>query len=87
MSAEENPRMAELIEASSLGTPEAKRLRESVPAEVGAEIVRRAKPRDVIALALAQDDPCRCEPSMFVRQAGLIEKALTAAGLLVDGAR
>ncbi|MEV6555919.1 hypothetical protein AB0M22_09395 [Nocardia sp. NPDC051756] len=30
------------IEASSLGTPQARALRESVPVEVGAEIVRRA---------------------------------------------
>lgn len=30
------------IEASSLGTPEARALRESVPVEVGVEIVRRA---------------------------------------------
>jgi len=34
--------MDELIEASSLGTPAAKRLRESVPAEVGKAIVQRA---------------------------------------------
>lgn len=39
---DENPRMRELVENSSLGTPSAKRLRESVPVEVGREIVRRA---------------------------------------------
>ncbi|MEV0357163.1 hypothetical protein AB0H71_13985 [Nocardia sp. NPDC050697] len=39
----DNPRMRELIERSSLGTPAAQRLRESVPLEVGREIVRRAE--------------------------------------------
>ena len=46
----------ELIEASSLGTPEAKAIRESVPIEMAQEIVRRAK---VLAHGL---DRCTCWP-------------------------
>ncbi|MFC8531866.1 hypothetical protein [Nocardia sp. NPDC057227] len=47
---DENPRMRELIE-NSLGTPAAKRLRESVPVEVGREIVRRAEEKRAEAFA------------------------------------
>ncbi len=47
----------ELIEASSLGTPAAKAIRESVPVEAAQEIVRRAK-----ALAHGGLDPCTCWP-------------------------
>ena len=36
-------RIRELIERSSLGTPEAKALRASVPEEVGRRVVERAK--------------------------------------------
>ncbi|MEU2258527.1 hypothetical protein ABZ540_35780 [Nocardia xishanensis] len=47
----DNPRMARLIEQSSLGTKAAKQLRASVPAATGREIVRAAAARSQAAKA------------------------------------
>lgn len=47
----ENPRMARLIEQSSLGTQKAKQMRASVPAATGREIVRAAAARSQAAKA------------------------------------
>ncbi len=47
----------ELIEASSLGTPEAKALRAQTPPEVVAEVLRRVKAQD--AFCEPCDGPCR----------------------------
>jgi hypothetical protein len=56
------PDMACLLDASSLGAPSAKRLIESVPVEVGQEIVRRAKERRTI-------DACSVHPAQVTDDA------------------
>lgn len=73
----------DLIERSSLGTPSAKALRESVPVELGQEIVRRANaaraPGVAAVLRRAGSELNTCTEAIRAEVANLDRAAIKAA--------